>query len=322
MIRAGIVGGAGYTGGELIRILLGHPQVSIGFVSSRSQQGKAVSAIHHDLLGDTDLHFSAEVDFNTDVLFLCMGHGESKRFLQQNEIPDSVHIIDLSRDFRLNSPEKRSFVYGLPEAFRQRIREADHIANPGCFATSIQLALLPLASAKRLQNEVHISGITGSTGAGQQLTATAHFSWRSSNISVYKAFKHQHLAEIRQTLSYLQQDTIKPLRFLPFRGNFTRGILSAVYTVSSLGLDEAYALYESYYANHPFVYLSRGNVDVKQVVNTNKAFLHLEKEEGMLLIISVIDNLIKGAAGQAVQNMNLMFGLDEESGLHLKPVGF
>ena len=322
MIKAGIIGGAGYTGGELIRILLRHPEVSIAFVSSRSQQGKAVSAVHNDLLGDTDLHFNAEADFEVDVLFLCMGHGQSKKYLRENEIPLEVHIIDLSQDFRLNSPKKRPFIYGLPEAFRPQIRKAVHIANPGCFATSIQLALLPLSSEKLLRHEIHVSGITGSTGAGQQLSPTGHFSWRSSNISVYKPFRHQHLAEIRKTLSLVQKSSIGALRFLPFRGNFTRGILSAVYTKSDLSLDEAYTLYEQYYANHPFVHLSEENADVKQVVNTNKAILHLEKEEDMLLVISVIDNLIKGAAGQAVQNMNLMFGLDEESGLQLKSVGF
>ncbi len=322
MIKAGIVGGAGYTGGELIRILLRHPQVSISFVSSRSQQGKALSAVHNDLLGDTDLHFSAKADFEVDVLFLCMGHGQSKEYLQNNEIPPDVRIIDLSQDFRLSSPKERSFVYGLPEAFRQEIRRAANIANPGCFATSIQLALLPLSAEKLLRNEIHVSGVTGSTGAGQQLSPTGHFSWRSSNISVYKPFRHQHLAEIRQTLSLMQHSTIGALRFLPFRGNFTRGILSAVYTQSNLSLNEAYTLYEQYYAQHPFIHLSKDNTDVKQVVNTNKALLHLEKDGDMLLIISVIDNLIKGASGQAVQNMNLMTGLDEESGLQLKSVGF
>ena len=322
MIKAGIIGGAGYTGGELIRILLGHPQCDIRFVHSRSQAGRLVSALHKDLIGETDLQFTGKVLTDVDVLFLCMGHGESSRFLAQNKIPDSIKIIDLSQDFRLASAQDLPFVYGLPEAFRDQIVQADNIANPGCFATAIQLALLPLSVKQLLEEDVQVSGITGSTGAGQSPSTTTHFSWRSSNVSLYKAFNHQHLAEINQTLKTLQPGWNNLLNFVPIRGNFTRGILIAAYTKTEIDLDQAKQLYQEFYAAHPFVFLSADNPDVKQVLNTNKCVLHLKKHGDILLAVSVIDNLIKGASGQAVQNMNLMFGLDEGSGLHLKPTAF
>ncbi len=322
MIRAGIVGGAGYTGGELLRLLLLHPGVEIVFVSSRSKAGKAVYTVHRDLTGETELLFSKEPVFDADVLFLCMGHGESQRFFQNNDVPDSIKIIDLSRDFRFTAHPSRSFVYGLPEAYRKQIKSADSIANPGCFATSIELALLPLARRSMLTQPVHVSGITGSTGAGQQPTATTHFSWRDSNISLYKPFRHQHLDEVRQTLKAAQKSALPDIRFLPFRGNFTRGILSAVYTSVEGDLQEIKQEYINYYAAHPFVTVVDENPDVKQAVNTNKAFLYLDKQDDQLLIVSVIDNLLKGASGQAVQNMNLMFGLEETAGLGLKGSGF
>lgn len=322
MIKVGIIGGAGYTGGELIRILLGHPQSEIHFVQSRSQAGKAVSAIHKDLIGETDLQFSAKFQTDVDVIFLCMGHVESLKFLADNEIPDSIKIIDLSQDFRMHDSPDNTFVYGLPEAFKSQIRQADYIANPGCFATAIQLALLPLASNKLLNSDVHVSGITGSTGAGQNPSTNSHFSWRSSNVSLYKAFTHQHLAEINQTIKTLQSNWESQLNFVPIRGNFTRGILIAAHTKTELNFEQAKKLYQQYYSDHPFVFLSTENPDIKQVVNTNKCIVYLEKHRDNLLIVSVIDNLTKGAAGQAVQNMNLIFGLDEDSGLQLKPVAF
>jgi len=322
MIKAGIIGGAGYTGGELIRILLGHPQCDIRFVHSRSQAGGLVSALHLDLIGETDLQFIDQVQTDVDVLFLCMGHGESSRFLAQNKIPDSIKIIDSSQDFRLESAENRPFVYGLPEAFRDQIIQADNIANPGCFATAIQLSLLPLSAKQLLNEDVQVSGITGSTGAGQSPSTTTHLSWRSSNVSLYKAFNHQHLAEINQTLKILQPGWNSSHNFVPIRGNFTRGILIAAYTKTELDFDQAKQLYQEFYSEHPFVFLSADNPDVKQVLNTNKCVLHLEKHGDILLAISVIDNLVKGASGQAIQNMNLMFGLDEHSGLRLKPTAF
>ncbi len=323
MIKAGIIGGAGYTGGELIRILLNHPQCEITFIQSRSQAGKKISEIHRDLIGECDLTFQLELDSPVDVLFLCLGHGESKPFLKANVLPQKTKIIDLSQDFRLDSPPDRKFVYGLPEANKPEIIKAENIANPGCFATAIQLALLPLAVHNYLKNEIHVSGITGSTGAGQKPSATTHFSWRSSNISLYKAFEHQHLAEINKTLNTLQTDVkTGSVYFLPFRGSFTRGILASAYTKIKLSIEQAEKIYSNYYYKHPFVFISKENPDLKQVVNTNKVLLFLEKHDDVLNIVSVIDNLIKGASGQAVQNMNLMFGLDETCGLQLKPVAF
>ena len=325
LINTGIIGGAGYTGGELMRILLQHPFVNIAFVHSRSQAGKPVWTTHTDLLGDTDLTFSGDDPAvllgrgEIDVLFLCSGHGASATFMAEHVISDDIAVIDLSADFR---GEQDDFVYGLPELQRERIQEATRIANPGCFATSIQLALLPLAKAGRLTGAVQVSAITGSTGAGQALVPTTGFTWRNNNVSIYKAFSHQHLTEIRQSLVSLDPDFGYPINFIPYRGDFTRGIMANVHTPFAGTLDEANQLYRTYYAAHPFTHLSDAPIDVKQVVNTNKCFLHLELHDGQLLITSVIDNLTKGASGQAVQNMNLVFGLPEDTGLRLKAVAF
>ncbi len=322
MIKVGIIGGAGYTAGELIRILMYHPQAELSFVQSSSNSGNPVYAVHRDLVGDTDLVFVAEPNYNQcDVIFLCMGHGKSKEFVENNDIPPSVKIIDLSHDYRLNATGN-DFVYGLPELNRDIIKSADKIANPGCFATGIQLTLLPLAAAGLISNEVHVHAITGSTGAGQAPSRTSHFSWRNSNVSVYKAFQHQHLGEITQSVKQLQNSFNKDINFIPVRGNHTRGIFVSTYTDYNGTIDEAIKLYEDYYSDHPFVFVTNENPDVKQVVNTNKGLLHLEKHGNKLMILSVTDNLLKGASGQAVQNMNLMFGLDEKTGLNLKPISF
>jgi N-acetyl-gamma-glutamyl-phosphate reductase len=320
-INIGIIGGAGYTGGELLRILLNHPNANIVFVNSKSQAGKPIYSTHGDLIGETDLKFSDSSDFQqVDVLFLCSGHNESKKFLLENVIPESVKIIDLSTDFR---DESNGFTYGLPELNRERIKSANRIANPGCFATSIELAILPLASKSLIFDDIHVSAITGSTGAGQALSTTTHFSWRNNNISIYKAFTHQHLKEITQSVKALQADFEHLINFIPYRGNFTRGIMANVYTKYKGSFEEATKLYENYYSIHPFTHISdESEVDLKQVVNTNKCVLHLEKHGDNLLISSIIDNLTKGASGQAVQNMNLIFGLDEMAGLKLKSIGF
>ncbi len=321
MIKVGIVGGAGYTAGELLRILLHHPEVEITYVQSTSNAGNPISSVHTDLLGDTDLYFTSDLETDkVDVIFLCMGHGKSKEFLSENTIPDHIKIIDLSHDFRLKA-DGNDFVYGLPELNIDSIKSANKIANPGCFATAIQVALLPLAAAGKLK-EVHINAITGSTGAGQKPTSTSHFSWRNNNISVYKAFSHQHLGEIKQSLKQLQNNFDKPVNFIPVRGNFARGIMATSYVDCNLSQEEAIKLYKDFYLNHPFVIISNSNPSLKQVVNTNKAILFIEKHDNKLLIISMIDNLIKGASGQAVHNMNLMFGLHEKTGLRLKPVAF
>jgi N-acetyl-gamma-glutamyl-phosphate reductase len=322
-IKAGIVGGAGYTGGEMIRILLNHPEVDITFVHSRSQAGDPVYKTHTDLLGDTDLLFSSELQQDIDVLFLCVGHGEAKAFLESNEINAGIKIIDLSQDFRLAqhaSFKDRQFVYGLPEYNREQIKTAKNIANPGCFATAIQLGLLPLAKAGLL-NEVHTTGITGSTGAGQKLSETSHFSWRANNIEAYKSLSHQHLNEIVQTISSLQPQH-EAINFIPWRGDFTRGIYVSSYTKGDLSIEAACKLYIEYYAGHPFTHISDEMIDLKQVVNTNKCLMHLEKVDDKLIIHSAIDNLLKGASGQAVQNMNLMFGLPEHTGIQLKATSF
>lgn len=316
-IKIGIIGGAGYTGGELLRILIHHPEAEIVYVNSKSQAGKPVYSTHTDLLGDTDLTFSDELHTDVDVIFLCSGHGESKKFLAAHPEFKAVKIVDLSTDFR---DQSEGFVYGLAELQRDKISEANHVANPGCFATSIELALLPLASAGLIHDDVHVSAVTGSTGAGQSLSPTGHFSWRSNNISIYKAFTHQHLTEIGMVISSFQG--AKPtVNFIPYRGTFTRGIMANIYTKFAGTLEEAKMLYRDYYAEHPFTHLSDSPVDVKQVVNTNKCLISLEVHEGNLLITSVIDNLTKGASGQAIQNMNLMFGLDETVGLRLKSSG-
>ncbi|WP_367864915.1 N-acetyl-gamma-glutamyl-phosphate reductase [Pedobacter sp. WC2423] len=321
-IKAGIVGGAGYTGGEMLRLLVNHEGVEIVFVHSNSNAGNLISAVHTDLLGDTDLCFTAELSSAIDVLFLCVGHGDAKKFLAANPIAAGIKIIDLSQDFRLAEAAGQDWVYGLPELNRERIQSANFIANPGCFATCIQLALLPLAAKGLLKSEVHINATTGSTGAGQSLAATSHFSWRNNNLSVYKAFEHQHLNEIGESLLQLDTDFNQELNFIPQRGDFTRGILAAVYLESDLTAEQAQTLYEDYYSGHPFTHVSSKNIDLKQVVNTNKGLVHVEKHGNKLLIISMIDNLLKGASGQAVQNMNLMFGLDERQGLKLKAAAF
>ncbi|GAB4092589.1 N-acetyl-gamma-glutamyl-phosphate reductase [Flaviaesturariibacter terrae] len=322
-VRAGIVGGAGYTGGELLRLLLNHPEVEIAFVHSRSQAGSPVTSIHGDLLGETDLSFTGELSGEIDVLFLCVGHGEARKFLSENEIPPAVRVIDLSQDFRLSGRatiDGRSFVYGLPELRRDSIRGAQNIANPGCFATAIQLALLPLAKAGKL-GEVYATGITGSTGAGQGLSATSHFSWRANNIQAYKTLSHQHGGEIGQSVASLQPEGFA-LNFVPWRGDFARGIFVSATMDFGGTQDEALALFDDFYKEHPFTVVSKSAIHLKQVVNTNKCLLQPEVAGGKLVVHSAIDNLLKGASGQAVQNMNLLFGLDEQAGLHLKPLAF
>ena len=322
-VKAGIIGGAGYTGGELIRLLLRHPQAELAFVHSESNAGKPVHAVHRDLLGETDMIFTDEFeDSGIDVLFLCSGHGHSKKFFEQRQVKKGLKIIDLSQDFRLRGTYFREFTYGLPEAYREKIRKSDNIANPGCFATCLQLGLLPLASSGLLQGDVHISAVTGSTGAGQSLSATSHFSWRNNNMSVYKAFKHQHLLEIRENVLRAQPDFDRSIRFIPYRGNFTRGIIASIYTETGAPEKELKDIFRAYYEDSPFVFISDQNIDLKQVVNTNKGLLYLEKHDDLVLVISIIDNLLKGASGQAVQNMNLMFGLEERAGLDLKATAF
>lgn len=320
-IKVGIVGGAGYTGGELLRILINHPHTEIAFVHSNSNAGNAIYEVHTDLIGETDLVFTNQLLQEIDVLFLCVGHGDAKQFLEQNPFIESIKIIDLSQDFRLKA-NAENFIYGLVEMNREEIKKANYIANPGCFATAIQLALLPLAKAKLLKNEIHINAITGSTGAGQSLSTSLHFSWRNNNISIYKAFSHQHLNEIDESLVQLQTDFNQEIDFIPQRGDFSRGIFASIYLKSDLSQEEAIELYQDYYKNHPFTFVSSKNIDLKQVVNTNKCLLYIEKHGNKLAIFSVIDNLLKGASGQAVQNMNLMFGFDETVGLKLKAVAF
>jgi N-acetyl-gamma-glutamyl-phosphate reductase len=321
-IKAGVVGGAGYTAGELLRILVNHPNVDIVFVNSCSNAGNPVTEVHSGLVGETDLAFTSELRLgDVDVLFLCSAHGDSKKFMDNNAIPERLKIIDLSTDYR-QKRDDHNFVYGLPELNREDIRSATRIANPGCFATAIQLALLPLAQAGLLNDEVHVNAITGSTGAGVKPSSTSHFSWRNNNISIYKAFDHQHLQEIGQSLRQLQQGFDKAVNFIPVRGNFSRGIYATSYTNSDLTLEEAKDLYKKFYSDAAFTFVVDKNPDMKQVVNTNKGIVYLEKHGDKLLIVSMIDNLLKGASGQAVQNMNLIFGLDEKTGLALKSIGF
>lgn len=324
MIKVAIIGGAGYTGGELLRILIHHPEVEIAFVHSTSNAGNKISEVHTDLAGETELVFTDQfTDAGIDVLFMCSGHGQSKKFLEENPVSTSVKIIDLSQDFRIEDKNAmRQFAYGLCEPEKENIRQAGNIANPGCFATGIQLALWPLAASNLLHAPLHINATTGSTGAGQSLSSTSHFSWRSHNFSIYKPFTHQHLAEIKQSLKRWQNDFNQEIFLIPNRGGFTRGILSAIYTDVDESLEGMYKLYESFYDSHPFVVMTRKNPDVKQVVNTNKCLIYLEKHQNKLLIVSIIDNLVKGASGQAVQNMNLISGLPETMGLGLKPVAF
>ena len=321
-IKVGIIGGAGYTGGEAIRLLLNHPSAELTFVHSRSNAGNPLYSAHADLLGDTELKFTDVINHDVDVIFLCLGHGESKKFLQETSIPASINIIDLSQDFRLGETSGgRTFVYGLPEVNRDQIKKASNIANPGCFATAIQLGLLPLA-ASGLLKEVYATGITGSTGAGQKLQDTTHFTWRANNISAYKTLAHQHLKEIGRTIKQLQSSFDKPINFVPWRGDFARGIFVSSVVTTDLSLEEAQKLYKQYYHSHPFTVVADEQIDMKQVVNTNKCLVFLEKEGDKLAIHTAIDNLVKGASGHAVQNMNLMFGLDETSGLKLKSIVF
>jgi N-acetyl-gamma-glutamyl-phosphate reductase len=321
-IKVGVIGGAGYTAGELLRILINHPNVEIAFVNSSSNAGNPVTDVHSGLIGETDLAFTSELPLNAvDALFLCSAHGDSKKFLEANNIPANVKIIDLSTDYRAKSPN-HDFIYGLPELNRDEIKTATRIANPGCFATAIQLALFPLAGAGLLTDEIHVNAITGSTGAGVKPSETSHFSWRNNNISIYKAFDHQHLEEIGQSLRQLQAGFKKALNFIPVRGNFARGIYATTYTTCALSLEEAKKLYVDFYKDAAFTFVVNKNPDMKQVVNTNKGIVYLEKHGDKLLIVSMVDNLLKGASGQAVQNMNLMFGLNEKTGLELKSIGF
>lgn len=320
MVKVGIIGGAGYTAGELIRLLINHPAVEIAFVHSTSNAGNAVSDVHGGLVGETDLRFSAEYDLTkVDLLFLCSAHGQSRKFWEENPAPVTLKIIDLAQDFR---DESCGYVYGLPEINRQRIASTTRLANPGCFATAIQLALLPLAANGLLKDEVHITAITGSTGAGVKPGATTHFSWRNDNISVYKAFEHQHLIEIGRTLKILQPSFDSAVNFVPMRGDFARGIFASVYTKCDLTAEQAVELYNDFYRDAAFTFVAEREVDLKQVVNTNKAIIRVAKYGDKLHIVSVIDNLLKGASGQAVQNMNIMLGLDEKLGLKLKPSAF
>ena len=320
-IKAGIIGAAGYTGGELIRILLNHSKVEIAFCFSRSQTGKKISDVHTDLFGDTNLVFTNEINQEIDVLFLCLPHGEAQPFLENNHFSPTLKIIDLSNDFRLKK-DANNFVYGLPELNKSEIKQASKIANPGCFATAIELALLPLAQQNLLQSDIHISAITGSTGAGVSLSGTSHFTWRNNNISAYKAFTHQHLGEIGESIVQLQKSFKHEINFIPYRGNFQRGIIATIYLDFEGSLEVAKAIFNRFYIDEKFVFISDKNIDLKQVVNTNKCLLYLEKHDNKLMIISIIDNLIKGASGQAVQNMNLMFGFDEAEGLKLKSVAY
>ncbi len=328
-IRVAIAGGTGYTGGELFRILLNHPDVEIVAATTTSSSGVRVDSVHRDLIGETDLCFGYELN-DPDVIFLCLGHGISRQFMDTHDIKPECRIIDLGNDFRLDGEyAERNFVYGLCESAREQIRSAHDVANPGCFATAIQLATLPLAASGLIKDEIHVTAITGSTGAGKKPGETTHFSYRSDNISIYKLFSHQHLAEIKQNLCRVGYETVagrlEPVvNFVPLRGDFTRGIFASVYTraVEGMGQDEYRKVFEEYYDESPFVFHSNEGISMKEVMNTNKGLVHVELHDGYVHIASCIDNLVKGAAGQAVQNMNLMFGLPEDTGLRLKPSAF
>lgn len=322
MIKVGIIGGAGYTAGELTRLLINHPEVDLRWINSTSNAGNAVADVHQGLIGETNLKFISETPFeDVDVMFCCTPHGQTKTFMESHDVPAGLRIIDLSTDYR-HYDGVHDFVYGLPELNRDKIKEAKHIANPGCFATAIQLALLPLAKNGLLQSDVHVNAITGSTGAGVKPGPTKHFSWRNDNVSIYKPFTHQHLDEICQSLKQLQDDFNVNINFLPVRGCFSRGIYATAYTKCDLSLEQAREMYEKFYADARFTFVTDKEPDLKDVVNTNKCLLHLIKEGDKLLIVSVIDNLLKGATGTALHNMNLMFGLDERMGLALKPSAF
>ena len=320
-LRIGIFGAAGYTGGELIRLLLNHPEAEIVFAHSESNAGNLVSDVHEGLVGECDMRFSRDYSLDAvDVIFLCFGHGKSEAFLREHAVPANVKIIDLAQDFRIAG--QHDFVYGLPETHREIIRKANHLANPGCFATCIQLALLPALKAGILSGDIHVNGITGSTGAGQKPGPTTHYSWRNDNISVYKAFTHQHLLEINQTVHELQPGYDGRILFIPQRGCFARGIYVTAYAKCDTPIETVFTIYQDYYSDAAFTHLVTASPDLKQVVNTNKALVYVERYEDQLLMISCIDNLLKGAVGQAVQNMNLMFGLDEKAGLNLKASAF
>lgn len=322
MIKIGIIGGAGYAAGELIRVLLNHPQAELVFVNSNSNAGNRLSDVHEGIYGETDLRFTDLLPFeNVDVLFLCLGHGKSRQFLEEHQVPDGIKIIDFAQDFRLKA-EGNDFVYGLPELQRETICRARHIANPGCFATCIQLGLLPLASEGLLKGIVSVNAITGSTGAGVRPTETTHFSWRTGNLSIYKAFRHQHVPEILQSVLQLEPSFDGQIEFLPYRGDFPRGIFSTIVVRTDVEQERIDDLYNRFYADAPFTFYTTRPLDMKQVVNTNKCLVHAERIDDKLLITSCIDNLLKGAAGQAVENMNLIFGLPQDAGLHLKSVAF
>ncbi len=322
MIKIGILGGAGYTAGELIRLLLNHPEAEIAFIHSESNAGNRITDVHEGLYGETDLVFTDEMPFGqADVLFLCFGHGKSEAFLAQHDVPEGMRIIDLAQDFRLAAPGN-DFVYGLPEINRDRIALAKHVANPGCFATCIQLGLLPAAKMDIIQNDVSVNAITGSTGAGQKPTGTTHFSWRNNNMSIYKPFSHQHVPEIEQSLRQVQGHLEAHIDFIPYRGDFARGIFATEVVRTDAPIADIVATYKAFYADAPFTHYVDKAIDLKQVVNTNKCLVHCEKYGDKLLITSCIDNLLKGAVGQALQNMNIMFGLDETAGLRLKPSAF
>ena len=324
-IKTAIIGGAGYTGGEAIRILLNHPHVELAYVHSNSNAGNYLYEVHTDLLGDTDMRFTDQLSYDVDALILCVGHNAAVKFMDENDVPTHIKIVDLSQDFRLHkrtASKNHAFVYGLPEMNHEAIRTAQAIANPGCFATCLQLGLLPLAAAGLLKDEVHISAATGSTGAGQALSATTHFSWRANNFSTYKTFEHQHLNEIGESIRALQPSFDRTINFVPYRGDFTRGIFASIYTTFDGSLQEAVSLYKDYYQDAAFTHVSDKPIHLKQVVNTNKCLIALEKHGDKLVITSAIDNLLKGASGQAVQNLNLMFGLPEDAGLRLKAAAF
>ncbi|AOW16291.1 N-acetyl-gamma-glutamyl-phosphate reductase [Polaribacter vadi] len=320
-LEVGIIGGAGYTAGELIRLLLNHPKTNINFVYSTSNAGNKVYKVHQDLIGSTEISFVDTIKTNIDVLFLCLGHGNSTKFLKENSFSSDTKIIDLSNDFRLNADkvlDEKEFVYGLPELQKEQIKTAKYIANPGCFATALQLAILPLAANNLLQHDVHINAVTGATGAGTSLSETTHFTYRDNNFSHYKAFTHQHLGEINQTVKQLQVGFNSEINFMPNRGNFSRGIFATTYTKFDGSLNDAKKMYQEYYKDAAFTFISDDEIHMKQVVNTNKCIIHLAKHDNKLLITSVIDNLLKGASGQAIQNMNLMYNFEETLGLNLK----
>ena len=320
-MKIGILGAAGYTGGELIRLLLNHPEAEIVFANSESNAGNLVSDVHEGLIGETELKFTDEMPFDqVDVVFFCFGHGKSEAFLKEHTIPENVKIIDLAQDFRIKG--SHDYVYGLPEINKEQIQQAQHLANPGCFATAIQLALLPAAMLHLLKEDVAVNAITGSTGAGQKPGATTHFSWRVDNLSIYKPFQHQHISEIRQSLTQEQGYLDASIDFIPYRGNFARGIFCTAVIKTDTPASDVIAAYKEYYRNAAFTHYSDKTIDLKQVVNTNKALVHVDGFEGKILVTSCIDNLLKGAVGQAVQNMNLMFGLDETTGLKLKASAF